>query len=545
MTQWTGGYVAGIAYTHGYYRELGPLHAAMALAHAGVPMPPVATACELGFGQGLSTNIHAAASNVAWYGTDFNPVQAGFAAELARSAGSGAQLVDQSFAEYCARTDLPDFDFIALHGVWSWVSPANRTLLHDFVRRKLRPGGVLYLSYNCQPGWAPMVPLRDLLSGYIDRMTAPGAGLEHRIDAALDFADKLLATRPAYLDAYPQLAVRLAGLRAHDHRYLAHEYFNADWQPVDFAEQAATWADAGLAYACPAHHLDQLDLLNLTAPQRTLLAQLPDPVQHQYVRDLMLNQNFRRDYWVKTRVKAGEKDGMESPIAAEIEHDRTLVDGPQHRLGPAEHDAAMRGQRVVLVMPRADIDLTVRTGAFEIALNQAMYAPLLDALQDHQPRTVAELEQVVPMRGGVRQLFEAVFILCGMGVLAPAQSPAAVAAADGCNRRLNLALFDRARGSDDIHHLASALVGGGLAMPRIPQLFLLAQARGLRGADAWSDFAWQQLAAHDTPLHKDGKPLATAAENLAELRRKADIFERLYLPLYQALGIADSDRHER
>ena len=528
MMQWTGGYVAGIDYTHGYYRELGPLHAAMALAHAGVPMPSVATACELGFGQGLSTNIHAAASSVAWYGTDFNPVQAGFAAELARSAGSSAQLVDQSFAEYCARTDLPDFDFIALHGVWSWVSPANRTLLRDFVRRKLKPGGVLYLSYNCQPGWAPMVPVRDLLSGYIDRMTAPGAGLERRIDAALDFADRLLATRPAYLEAYPQVAARLAGLRAHDHRYLAHEYFNADWQPLDFAEQATSWAEAGLSYACPAHHLDQLDLLNLTAPQRTLLAQLPDPVQRQGVRDLMLNQNFRRDYWVKTGVKTGIR----------TEADRLV---PQDRFAPAEHDAAMRGQRVVLAMPRADIDLTVRTGAFEITLNQAMYAPLLDALQDHQPRTVAELEQLVPMRGGMRQLFEAVFILCGMGVLAPAQAPDAVAAASPASRRLNLALFDRARGSDDIHHLASALVGGGLAMPRIPQLFLLAQARGLRGATAWRDFTWQQLEANNAPLHKDGKPLATAEENLAELQRKADIFERLYLPLYQALGIADTD----
>ena len=63
MTQWTGGYVEGIDYTHGYYRELGPMHAAMALAHAGVRMPTVGQACEPGFGQGLSTNIHAAACN--------------------------------------------------------------------------------------------------------------------------------------------------------------------------------------------------------------------------------------------------------------------------------------------------------------------------------------------------------------------------------------------------------------------------------------------------------------------------------------------------
>ncbi|KQQ33751.1 methyltransferase [Duganella sp. Leaf126] len=522
MTQWTGGYVDGIDYTHGYYRELGPLHAAMALTHAGVAMPAVATACELGFGQGLSTNIHAAAASVAWYGTDFNPVQAGFAAQLAQAAGSGAQLTDQSFDDYCARTDLPDFDFIALHGVWSWVSPANRTLLRDFVQRKLKPGGVLYMSYNCQPGWAPMVPLRDLLSTYVARMTAPGDRLAHRIDAALDFADRLQATCPAYLQAYPQVAARLAGLRQHDRRYLAHEYFNADWQPVDFTEQAAVLADAGLVYACPAHHLDQLDLFHLTAPQRALLAQLPDPVRRQGVRDLLLNQHFRRDYWVKAPDRPQGLDG----------------DGGSRLAAPA-HEAAMRSQRVVLVMPRADIDLTVRTGAFAIALNETMYAPLLAALQDHQPRTVAELEVLAPMRGGVRQLFEAVFILCGMGVLAPAQAPQAAAAASTSCRRLNLALLDHARGHDDIHHLASALVGGGLPMPRIPQLFLLAQARGLRGASAWCNFAWAQLASSDTPVHKDGQPLTTPADKREELQRKAAIFERDYLAMYQALGLAD------
>lgn len=43
-------------------------------------MPPeVGSACELGFGQGMSANLHAAASVVQWSGTDFNPAQAAFA----------------------------------------------------------------------------------------------------------------------------------------------------------------------------------------------------------------------------------------------------------------------------------------------------------------------------------------------------------------------------------------------------------------------------------------------------------------------------------
>jgi hypothetical protein len=59
MTDWTAGYVADIGYTFGYYQELNPLRAKLAFLNAGLVCPPFGTACELGFGQGLSANLHA------------------------------------------------------------------------------------------------------------------------------------------------------------------------------------------------------------------------------------------------------------------------------------------------------------------------------------------------------------------------------------------------------------------------------------------------------------------------------------------------------
>ena len=153
MTDWTGGYVADIGYTYGYYAELSPLRVKLAFLNARLALPKVGAACELGFGQGMSTNIHAAASVTKWYGTDFNPSQAGFAQRLAETFANPPQMYDEAFAEFCARPDLPDFDFICLHGIWSWVSNENRAIIVDFIRRKLKVGGVLYISYNTQPGW--------------------------------------------------------------------------------------------------------------------------------------------------------------------------------------------------------------------------------------------------------------------------------------------------------------------------------------------------------------------------------------------------------
>ena len=126
MSDWTGGYVADIGYTFGYYTELNPQRVRLAFLNAGLVPPKVGTACELGFGQGMSTNMHAAASVVQWHGTDFNPAQAGFAQELADVSGNGARLYDEAFDQFCSRTDLPEFDYIGLHGIWSWISDDNR-----------------------------------------------------------------------------------------------------------------------------------------------------------------------------------------------------------------------------------------------------------------------------------------------------------------------------------------------------------------------------------------------------------------------------------
>jgi len=94
------GYVDEIAYTFGYCDELNPLRLSLPLLQAELALPTVHTACELGFGHGLSVNIHAAGSPTRWYGTDFLPSHANFARRLADSAKSQAQLFGEPFSEF-------------------------------------------------------------------------------------------------------------------------------------------------------------------------------------------------------------------------------------------------------------------------------------------------------------------------------------------------------------------------------------------------------------------------------------------------------------
>ena len=510
MTDWTDGYVADITYTHGYYPELNPLRMRLALLYAGIRPPTVNAACELGFGQGISINLHAATSATQWYGTDFNPAQAGFAQELAQVSGSNAHLFDEAFADFCARSDLPDFDFIGLHGIWSWISDDNRQSITEFIRRRLKVGGVLYISYNTQPGWAAMVPLRELLARHTEVLGMKGQDISQRIDTALDFAGKLFDTNPAFARANPQVNERLKKIRDQNRHYLAHEYFNRDWHPMSFARMSEWLAPAKIDYACSANYLDHIDVLNLTAEQQALLKHIPHPMFSQLVRDFCINQQFRRDFWVKGA----------------------------RRLSTLEQAELLRAERCVLVQPRAQVNLKTNGHLGEATLQETVYAPVLDALASHQSQSLAELEQTVRQQNiTFAQLLQAVVVLSGNGALAPAQNEAAITQTKITSKHLNLHLMSKARSSNEISYLASPITGGGITIPRFQQLFMLAATQDHKTPQDWAQYVWHLLTLQGQHIIKEGKTLDTPEDNLAELSAQAQTFADHHLAILKALQV--------
>jgi SAM-dependent methyltransferase len=509
MNDWTAGYIADIGYTFGYYPEMNPLRMKLAFLGAGLVCPEVRTACELGFGQGMSTNLHAAATDVQWYGTDFNPAQAAFAQELAAAGGAGARLFDESFAEFANRADLPDFDLIALHGIWSWISDENRHCIVDFVRRKLKVGGVLYVSYNTLPGWASFAPMRHLLTQHAEVIGAGGRGIASRVDGALAFAEKLLEQKPGYAIAHPHIGDRLQQLKTKTRHYLAHEYFNRDWDPMHFATMLDWLAPAKVSYACPAHLLDQVSELQLSAGQQQFLNDIPDANFRESVRDFMTHQHFRRDYWIKGA--------------------RTL--------NPLEKTETLRAQRVMLATHRANVPLKVTGSRGEAQLSEQAYKPLLDVLADHQPRTVAELErQLVQMP--LNTLMQCLVVLCGAGHVWPAQTDAQAEAARASSDRLNHKLLQRSRVDGDIPYLASPITGGGVQVGRIPQLCLLARQQGLKTPEEWARYGLDFMLALSQRLVKDGQALEKPEDTFNELMGQARTFAEEELPKLKALRIA-------
>ncbi len=150
MNSWNDGYFTESTYTYGYYKDLSPAYQNFCLLINGF-MPPAeadenSAHCELGYGQGLSINIHAAATQGKYFGTDFNPSHAAHANELCTASKCGAKFFDDSFEEMLHRDDLPQFDSISLHGIWSWISEENQAHIVEFARKFLKPGGASFTT---------------------------------------------------------------------------------------------------------------------------------------------------------------------------------------------------------------------------------------------------------------------------------------------------------------------------------------------------------------------------------------------------------------
>jgi SAM-dependent methyltransferase len=169
-------YVLDTPYADTFFRELSPAWLNYVAAVNGVPPRPVEgafTYLELGCGFGSSAVINAAAFPGAdVHACDFNPAHIARGRHYADTLGVRNITFHQDAFDALGARELPASDFIALHGVYSWVDADARAAVRRLIDRLLKPGGLVYVSYNALPGWSHELPLRKLLVELAS--TAPG-----------------------------------------------------------------------------------------------------------------------------------------------------------------------------------------------------------------------------------------------------------------------------------------------------------------------------------------------------------------------------------
>ena len=503
-----------IDYTYGYYRELCPTIQRLACLHAGFAPAPDRPLryLELGFGQGVAINIHAAANPGQFWGTDFNPGHTAHAQGLAEASGAQVTLVDDAFATFAARQDLPDFDVIVLHGVWTWISDDDGQVIVDLIRRKLRVGGMVYVSYNCLPGMASMLPLRNLMKLHSDLAGSEAAGLGASIDGAMTFARALVDAKAVYFHAHPNMEAQLQNLSGQTRDYLAHEYFVPNWRAMGFADFAATMEPAKLSFATSAHLLSQIDAINLAPEGQQMLAGIAHPVLREATRDCLVNQGFRRDIFMK---------------------------GPR-RMSAARREAALRTQTYILVTPARDVPAKVTGMLGDATVPEALFGPLIAALAADN-YSAKSAEQLLATPGldhlTIDQLHEILLLLTGAGHLHPTQAvrPEAQTRCRAYNQHI---IENNAIGNSAINFLASPVIGGAVHVVRLQQMCLLGLQQGFEDASTLASFVWQRMVRLGERIIKNGQMLEAEADNVAELEAMLGEFLDQRLPLLKALGVA-------
>jgi SAM-dependent methyltransferase len=505
----TGGYIADVAYTAGFYPETAPAHMAFAALcrrrSPGLAWRP-SRVLELGFGQGFGLALLAAANpDVAFEGCDFNAEHVAHARGLIADAELQNLAVTQaSFEEIAARGGGRDVDVAIVHGVMSWIDRAGQDAAVAILRRRLRPDGIAYVSYNCMPGWAPLTPIRQLVLEVKRRN--PGSS-EQQLALALDLIAKLWQANAGYLAINPIAAHHVGSMLAMNRQYLAHEYLTEHGEPQQFSAVAELLAQAELSYAASADVLNNFDHYAVPQSVPPVIAQIIDPILGEAVRDFAGNRRFRRDLFARGVTEL-------SPDAQ-----RELLS----RLSFAP--VAPRGQMVFKFLGPAS----------ELNLKPEFHGAVADLLA----RENASFEELLALPGfgpdGAALLLDCLALLVYSG-----QARVLV---DGDRvdvrpaQRFNRLIAERARAGRFYAHLASPIARSGLPVGDIGLLALAALFDGLVEPAAAAPHILSVLTQHGRRPWRGNQPINDDADAIAFLvERLTSIFEQ-QVPLWRRLGV--------
>ncbi len=499
------GYVDEMEYVHNFYRELSPSVLNLVLtmqAIEPIPLTDGFSCCDLGCGQGLSTNVIAACHPEGqFHAIDFNPAHISGARDLADQARLGNVRFWEASFEELGVLDLPEFDVITLHGVYSWVNLENRKHIVDFIKTKLKAGGVVYISYNCLPGWSSTAPIRQLLISSVDMK----AGLlEEQINKSIEFVARLKSMDLSYFRQNPSAGSFFDALSKRSRNYLAHEYYNEFWVQFYHADVVKDFAPANITFAGSASFIDNLDYLKFSLEEQQLLNEIEDSVQKETIKDFAVNQQFRRDVFTSGR----------------------------KRLDQATHLELISRCRFASVVPgnKESITMNFPRGAAHFDLN--LYESVLHAL-DEQHQSLDELMQKpVVARFGSENIHQALMALLSAGYLMPAVIPTPQALAS--TRLFNYTILERMALNLEPQYLASPVVQSGIRQTWIQLLLLLCE---FTENDNPLSFVSNQMREHNYALTRDDVAIESWDDNMEELSRQIRLFHTSELPLLKRLGV--------
>ncbi len=355
MTSWTSGYVTDLPYVSHFVRETAPVTLYLAALLRGVRPPSITSPIGIANSPADKASNDAACRNQPlgqFHGYDFAPAQIRNAESLlVETSLQNCVVGEESFASLCEKRpdELPSFDFIAVHGTYTWVDAERQREIVRFVAQRLKPGGLFYVSWNCMPGWAPMLAAQRVMVEHAHHN--PGR-IRAKLDDGLAFLDRFRERGAKMFPANPELEKRLEAIKTMDRTYLVHEFMHETWQPLYVTDVMRQLGEAKLDFVGSAYFGEMYDELVVTPELLEILNATPNVGMRELLRDMAINLQFRRDVFVRGA----------TPLPA-LEQRQLLGE-----LG------------IALTIPAGTVTLAARLLLGDVDLPPDMYMPIVEAL---------------------------------------------------------------------------------------------------------------------------------------------------------------------
>lgn len=475
------------------------------LAAASVDQPY--SYLDLGCGNGVTLNTLAAASpESTFFGVDFMPEHVASARQDAEAGQLGnVQFLESHFRDLL-KQDLPPFDYIALHGVYSWVSDEERRDILDVISELLKPQGQVYVSYNTQPGSAVLAPLREIFRNYSDTLAG---SLTERAREGLKYLRYLKDNEALYIKNNPLVGAMIDNMSQQDIRYIAHEYLAEHHLALGVADMAAEMASISLKFCSSARLGSAFAQRKLLNKFQSLLESNGDEVAREALKSVILNEKFRADIFCRRENVAAEDDGM-------ADFSDTVFGAAQLRTWQSK-------------TPPRELSPDVKEIFEALAPGMSRLRDLgnLSELQSYAPEVLSDFALHLVTDEHLRPF-----------------ARRAVAARQQADEAYHVvSAFNRASLSDRLipagrTFLASPVLGDGLAVDMISGLFLTALTEA-PGEDAIAHVD-EALRATGREWRRAGVAIKDPAERRTMLAKDHETFEQHTLPLLLRLGIIES-----
>ncbi|WP_118810242.1 class I SAM-dependent methyltransferase [Neisseria lactamica] len=245
--------------------------------------------------------------------------------------------VDESFGK---------FDYIIVHGIWSWVPDAVKDKIFSICRNNLTEHGIAYISYNVYPGWKRQEQLREIM--YFAGRDVLEEPLEARTQKGLDALKALaeILENDKGLGGSGKLLAIQKILNQNTY-YVAHEYMEIFNDPI-YVNGFIEWANRHrLAYIGDTDlHVSFVSWMAEHTRERILALAGGDYIAKEFYSDILSDRQFRRS--LLCREEVGDTVRRDESVTVEVIESLNFRPARGETINFDENDTLLSGIRDVM-----------------------------------------------------------------------------------------------------------------------------------------------------------------------------------------------------